>query len=657
MKRLNHPNIIQFIEVYEDMDHLMMVMEYCPGNELFDVILARRFFNEDDARPIFAQICRALYYLHSLNIIHRDVKPENVLISNIINPATGEAVAKLLDFGLSKNAAAGSAAKTFVGTPCYLAPEVEYTAKGLGGTYGLPADCWSLGAVLYVMLVARFPEFEQDYTGKVVVKLPPALFNNISSEAKDLIRSLMNTNPAARLTMAGALMHPWLGKYRATHEELTRVAVANSDLNHHLQEEEDMIESQHQLSQLSQSTATNPELTAGGAVVHHQAMVIRQNDVSRPNPHPHTQQNFGPEQLQLAPLLHLQRSIAVCFEEAHAQYQDFPEVAAQVRRGAMLCRQQLVESTKMLRKVEQTAKEVLNMFPDLELAVEEEEPKLAAEFFGIVKGWVVELREQVNSTQKINKASMNQIQRVVEQSSINLREHENRKKNNDHVSIPIKMLESLLSKLNVQDSGRRLTYDSAGSVRNDNNNDNDVSLDASQVLELFMAMFSSQYKIQQQQQQVHPPSSHHLQNPVESNDELDMMAVTDMSPRSRAQQDTFSMADIDEGDRSFPVPQQPHHLHHQPSPPQAVVPHVKTESHHHDVSQPLPVMNGVENTSNISDNHQALVTHTHNGPSTSDNTTLTQFLPADGTSSPKAAKKLAEALQKLRKVSSFLIVP
>ena len=49
--------------------------------------------------------------------------------------------------------------------PLHTAPEVEYTSKGLGGTYGLPADCWSLGAVLYVMLVARFPEFEQDPTG------------------------------------------------------------------------------------------------------------------------------------------------------------------------------------------------------------------------------------------------------------------------------------------------------------------------------------------------------------------------------------------------------------------------------------------------------------------------------------------------------------
>ena len=81
MRRLKHPNIIQFVEVFETADQLMMIMEYCPGDELFDVILARKFFSEDDAKPIFAQICRALFYLHSLNIIHRDIKPENVLVS------------------------------------------------------------------------------------------------------------------------------------------------------------------------------------------------------------------------------------------------------------------------------------------------------------------------------------------------------------------------------------------------------------------------------------------------------------------------------------------------------------------------------------------------------------------------------------------------
>jgi len=126
-----------------------------------------------------------------MDIIHRDIKPENLLVLNKTDPVSNTPIVKLLDFGLSKHAGLGSVAKTFVGTPCYLAPEVEFTAKGQGGTYGSPVDCWSLGAVLYVMLVARFPEFERDPHNpqRITLKLPPALWGNISEEAKDLIRA------------------------------------------------------------------------------------------------------------------------------------------------------------------------------------------------------------------------------------------------------------------------------------------------------------------------------------------------------------------------------------------------------------------------------------------------------------------------------------
>lgn len=224
----------------------MMVMEYCPGHELFDVILATKVLAESDARVIFLQVAKAIYYLHCMNIIHRDIKPENILILQERDPATGLPIAKLLDFGLSKNAGVtGSAAKTFVGTPCYLAPEVEFTSKGLGGTYGLPADCWSLGAVLYVMLVARFPEFEQDSTGKVVVKLAPALWGGISLEAKDLIRSLMNTNQSARLTAAKALQHPWLQQYRLSPQELSQIALSCYELSQSLQAEEKIVQDEY----------------------------------------------------------------------------------------------------------------------------------------------------------------------------------------------------------------------------------------------------------------------------------------------------------------------------------------------------------------------------------------------------------------------------
>ena len=112
--------------------------------------------------------------------MHRDIKPENILVLNEPDPFTGQHIIKLLDFGLSKDAGNGSAGKSFVGTPCYLAPEVEFTSKGQGGVYGLSADCWSLGALLHVMLVARFPEFERDRKGIVSLVLPPSQWAEIS---------------------------------------------------------------------------------------------------------------------------------------------------------------------------------------------------------------------------------------------------------------------------------------------------------------------------------------------------------------------------------------------------------------------------------------------------------------------------------------------
>lgn len=131
-------------------------------------------------------------------------------------------IIKLLDFGLSKlidPKGGGSSAKTFVGTRAYLAPEVELLAHGQGRDYGCPADCWSMGAVLHVMLVAKFPEFD------VVHKVDPegiltpfsgvlkveglGLWDTLSSTCKDLIKRLMTPNAEKRMTAREALEHPW----------------------------------------------------------------------------------------------------------------------------------------------------------------------------------------------------------------------------------------------------------------------------------------------------------------------------------------------------------------------------------------------------------------------------------------------------------------
>ena len=109
---------------------------------------------------------------------------------------------------------ATSVGKTFVGTPCYLAPEIEAIHQGgadapIDESYGVAVDAWSLGAVVNVTLVARFPEFERS-SAKSRVKVDTAAFRGVSPEARDLVARLMVPNPAERLTTRDALDHPWL---------------------------------------------------------------------------------------------------------------------------------------------------------------------------------------------------------------------------------------------------------------------------------------------------------------------------------------------------------------------------------------------------------------------------------------------------------------
>ena len=470
MTRLHHPNIVEFVESFETEEELLMVLEYCPGKELFDVILENKF-DEETAKIVFAQISRALYYLHALNIIHRDIKPENILVLNQTD-ANGHLVVKLLDFGLSKSNA-GSEAKTFVGTPCYLSPEVEYTSKGLGGTYGLPADCWSLGAVLYVMLVARFPEFQQNpITKKVELKLPADLWGHISSAAKDLVSKLMDTSQFTRLTTHDALLHHWLGVHRSTRTELKAIADNCRVLGQGLQDDLAV----HEKKSIDASGNT---ITAGGFPIQPTEMVLR---VRKGETSPRNAITENEDHLQLSPLFQLQQNVASCFADAHASYKDIPEVATQVRQGAVLCRRQYVESTKMLYKIDTTATMVLNMFPDLTLAVEAGEPRLASEFFKLVKGWVAELRAMVLSTQEANQASMAQIQTIVENSTLSL---QNRvaSKLPQQVKVPRKVLNHILQK---QFGSGQLDFLSANS-----NTDDDVKLSGEQVMELFMGLFAN----------------------------------------------------------------------------------------------------------------------------------------------------------------------
>lgn len=98
MMKLDHPNILWLIDYFEDPKYVYLVLELCSGGELFDRIIANKYYNEEDARMIFRQIISALHYCHSNGVVHRDLKPENFIMISPKDPFT----LKIIDFGLSR---------------------------------------------------------------------------------------------------------------------------------------------------------------------------------------------------------------------------------------------------------------------------------------------------------------------------------------------------------------------------------------------------------------------------------------------------------------------------------------------------------------------------------------------------------------------------
>ncbi|KAJ3433177.1 protein kinase [Anaeramoeba flamelloides] len=201
MKIFCHPHIVRLYEVIESVDYLYLVIEYVPGGELFDYLVERDSLSEQEARKFFQQIISAIHYIHSKGVAHRDIKPENILLDENCN-------IKISDFGLSNIMEDGLLLKTSCGTPNYASPEV------IGGKQyaGPEVDVWSCGVVLYAMLVGALP-FDENNISLLFQKIKKASyyipFEEVTSEALDLIVGLLNPSPIKRLTMENIFVHPW----------------------------------------------------------------------------------------------------------------------------------------------------------------------------------------------------------------------------------------------------------------------------------------------------------------------------------------------------------------------------------------------------------------------------------------------------------------
>jgi len=149
LKMCQHPNIIKLLDLFENSDYYYIVLEYMEGKDLFDYLKARNFsISEDRARHLAIQIAEAIQYLHSYGIVHRDIKLENVMMSD----STEKSVPKLVDFGLAKIIGPSEKTTEPFGTLGYVAPEVLKKEP-----YTFSCDLWSLGCIAYALLSGSLP--------------------------------------------------------------------------------------------------------------------------------------------------------------------------------------------------------------------------------------------------------------------------------------------------------------------------------------------------------------------------------------------------------------------------------------------------------------------------------------------------------------------
>ena len=205
IKKLDHPNIFEIYEFYDDEETFYLITEYLEGGELFDFISSSGELNEKLAFIIIEQVLSAVNYLHKHNIIHRDLKPENLLLVTKNDPTK----IKLIDFGTSKKFKKGDILSNPLGTCYYVAPEV--IRRG----YNEGADIWSCGVILYILLCG-YPPFNGKNETEIFlsilkneVKFDEKDWGGISEDAIDLVYNMLRKFPVQRFTMKQCLNHPW----------------------------------------------------------------------------------------------------------------------------------------------------------------------------------------------------------------------------------------------------------------------------------------------------------------------------------------------------------------------------------------------------------------------------------------------------------------
>jgi len=208
-QQLDHPNIVKVHEYFETEKSVNVIMDYCVGGDMLEYVQDHGAYRSEKARRAFRQLVSAIDYLHNeKQIAHRDLKPDNILIQD----KEGE-IMKISDFGISRVVGSSKNCGTIIGTPLYQAPEVN--RQNNVGYDGFSADYWSLGVILYVMLVAAPPINPAEQTNRDLMTMSQSRSlqwydEPVPDEARDLIYLLLAADPQKRIKAPEIWEHPWM---------------------------------------------------------------------------------------------------------------------------------------------------------------------------------------------------------------------------------------------------------------------------------------------------------------------------------------------------------------------------------------------------------------------------------------------------------------
>jgi len=208
LKDMEHKHIIRLYDVFEEPQHYFLVTEKMMGGELFDRIVQKSYYNEKEARDTCEIIFSAIHYCHQRKVAHRDLKPENLLLTS----ENDDSDIKIADFGFAKRVSTPKSLTTQCGTPGYVAAEILE-----GKPYDTQADMWSIGVIVYILL-GGYPPFIESNQRTLFRKIRKGQYEfhdeywgQVSEDAKDLIRNLLDVDPDTRYDSSKALKNKWIG--------------------------------------------------------------------------------------------------------------------------------------------------------------------------------------------------------------------------------------------------------------------------------------------------------------------------------------------------------------------------------------------------------------------------------------------------------------